>query len=105
MQATDRNEDRARRRAARETVAAYHEAQLRLLLDQVRDGFAQMDAGELDAFEVDELIQRYQRASRELWKFCGSSGAARETAARALEYFSDQDELPDWWATSERRPR
>ncbi len=106
MQATDRSEDRARRRSARETVAAYHQEQLTLLLDHVRDGFAQMDAGELDAFDVDELIHRYQRASRELWRFCGSSGAAWETAARALEYLSDEDELPDWWATSEpRRPR
>ena len=29
-----------------------------------------MDAGELDAFELDELIHRYKRSTRELWKFC-----------------------------------
>lgn len=104
MQSPDRGQERARRRAARETLAAYHEQQLTLLLDHVRDGFAQMDAGGLDAFDVDELIHRYQRAARELWKFCGSSGAAWETAARALEFLSDQKELPDWWAASEPRP-
>ncbi|MDQ2852891.1 MAG: hypothetical protein M3Y49_19560 [Actinomycetota bacterium] len=64
MQSPDRGQERARRRAARETLAAYHEQQLTLLLDHVRDGFAQMDAGALDAFDVDELIHRYPRSTR-----------------------------------------
>jgi hypothetical protein len=40
----------------------YHEQQLGLLLEGVREGFARMDAGEIDAFELDELIHRYQRS-------------------------------------------
>ena len=39
-----RGGERARRRAARELVAAYHEEQLRVLLERVRDGFARLDA-------------------------------------------------------------
>jgi hypothetical protein len=36
---------RAQRRAARQTIAAYHEEQLGLLLERVRAGFARSDAG------------------------------------------------------------
>ena len=50
--------ERAERRAARQTIGAYQEAQLRLLLERVRDGFRRVDAGEIDAFELDELIHR-----------------------------------------------
>ncbi len=55
--------ERAERRAARRTIAAYHEEQLRLLLEQVRDGFARLDAGELDVFQLDELIHRYTQSA------------------------------------------
>ena len=104
VQSAGRAGERARRRAARETIGAYHEQQLRLLLDRVRDGFARLDAGELDVFELDELIHRYKRSARELWKFCGSSGSGWERAVGILEYLSDQgEELPDWWAAGEPR--
>lgn len=104
VQGGDRPGERARRRAARETIGAYHEEQLGLLLDRVRDGFARLDAGELDVFELDELIHRYKRSARELWKFCGSSGSDWERAVGTLEYLRDQgEELPDWWAAGEPR--
>ena len=45
-------DERAERRTAIETMRRYHEAQLRLLLEHVRDALAQMDAGATDAFEV-----------------------------------------------------
>ena len=60
-------------------LGAYHEEQLRLLLDRVPDGFARFDSGELGVFELDELIHRYKRSARELWKFCGSSGSDRKS--------------------------
>jgi hypothetical protein len=98
--------ERAQRRAARETIGRYHEEQLRLLLERLREGFARLDAGEIDAFELDELIHRYKRSSRELWKFCGQSGSGWLTAARTLEYLREQgEELPDWWAAGEPRAR
>lgn len=103
---SERGGERARRRAAREAIAAYHEEQLRLLLDHVRDGFARMDAGELDSFELDDLIRHYKRSARELWKFCGSGGASWERAANWLAFAREQgDELPDWWAAGEARRR
>ena len=61
-----RAEERARRRVARETVAAYHEEQLRALLEHLREGFARLDAGEIDVFDLDDLIHRYKRSAREL---------------------------------------
>jgi hypothetical protein len=76
--------ERAQRRAARKTIAAYHEEQLGLLLERVRVGFARLDAGEIDVFELDELIHHYKQAARELWKFCNlSGGSPRECAPRA----------------------
>lgn len=77
-----------------------------LLLEHVRDGFARLDAGELDAFDLDDLIHHYKRSARELWKFCGQSGSAWLTAARTLEYWREQgEEPPDWWQAGERRRR
>jgi hypothetical protein len=76
--------ERARRRAARELIGAYHDEQLRGLLERVRDGFGRLDRGEIDAFEMDELIHRYKCSACELWKFCGSSGSGWERAAKWL---------------------
>jgi len=58
------------RRIAREAVAAYHQARLAELVQRVGDAVDRFRAGELDAFEVDQVIFQYSRAARELWKFC-----------------------------------
>jgi hypothetical protein len=100
-----RSEERARRREARALIGAYHEEQLLGELEHVRDGFALLDAREIDAFELDDLIHRYKRAARELWKFCGQSGAAWERAAGMLAWLREVGEEPDWWQASEPRQR
>jgi len=98
--------ERAQRRVARETIGRYHEEQLLLLLERVRDGFARLDAGQIDAFDLDELIHRYKRSARELWKFCNQSGSGSLAAARTLEYWREQgEEPPDWWEAGEPRRR
>lgn len=95
----DRAAEKAERRAARELVASYHQEELRRLLDHVRDGFARLDAGDIDEFELDELIHRYKRAAVKLWSFCGSSGGRWQQAANTLSYWGSQgDPSPDWWA-------
>lgn len=97
-QSPDRSGERAERRAARQAIGDYHEAQLRLLLGRVRDGFARLDTGGIDVFELDELIHRYKRSARELWKFCGQTGSDWVRAVRMLEFWRAQGEdLPDWW--------
>jgi len=88
---------KAERRAARQAIAAYHQDQLRGLLDHVREGFERLDCGEIDEFDLDDIIHCYKRAAGELWNFCGSSGSKWERAAHALEYLREQSDEPDWW--------
>lgn len=93
----------ARRRAARQIIGEYHEQQLRLLLEHVRDGFEQFDAGAIDAFDLDGVIHRYKRSAQKLWSFCGSSGGAWERAALTLEWSQEQGEpATDWWDAGDR---
>jgi hypothetical protein len=94
---------KAERRAARAAVAAYHEAELAKLIGRVRDGLARYDAGEIDAFELDDLIHHYKRATQKLWSFCTGSGGHVAMAARTLEWLRGQGESPDWW--EEAKPR
>ena len=97
----DERSEKAKRRAARELVGEYHERELLTLLERVREGFARLDAGEIDAFDLDELIHRYKRSTKELWKFCNLSRP--ETAAWMLEDAREQGEEVDWWAAGEPR--
>ena len=80
-------------------MAAYHEEQLGELVRHVRFALDGFQAGEFDAFEVDELIFQYSRAAKELWKFCNLGNI--EISARII-----QDEPPiDWWERGVRRRR
>ena len=90
---------KAERRVARALVVTYHEAELANLLDHVAQALDRHRAGELDAFEVDDVIHRYKTAARELWKFCwlGGSGANVERVARTLELLTAEGERIDWW--------
>jgi hypothetical protein len=81
-------DEKAARRAARELIAAYHQEQLGALPDRVRDGFALLDCGEIDEFDLDDLIHRYKRAAADLWTCCGSSGAQWLQAANMLTYLA-----------------
>ncbi len=98
--------EKARRGAARKLIGAYHEEQLRLLLARVREGFEALDRGEIDPFELAELIHRYKRSAQKLWSFCGSSGSAWEQAALTVERWREHsNEAPDWWAAGEPHHR
>jgi hypothetical protein len=97
--------EKAKRRADSALLVTYHQAKLADLLEHVRAGFARYDAGEIDAFGLDEVIHHYQVAARDLWKFCSVSGAHVETAVRTLELWRERGELPDWWQAAERSRR
>ena len=107
MTAVDREgqarSSKAERGAARATVAAYHEAELGKLVERLRAEIARYDAGELDVFELADLVHRYKRASQKLWSFCTGSGGQVEMAARTLEWLRRENDLPDWW--KEAAPR
>ncbi|GAB3263658.1 hypothetical protein GCM10027448_38910 [Nocardioides dilutus] len=81
----------SRRRTARESVAAYHEARLAELIGHVEEAVDRLRAGELDAFETDQVIFHYSRAAKELWKFCNLPDA--EFTASLI----DERAPIDWW--------
>lgn len=82
---------KSERRAAREAVAAYHEARLAELVARVGDAVDRFRAGELDAFDADQILFQYSRAAKELWKFCNLHHV--ESTARVI-----LDRPPaDWW--------
>ena len=70
------------RRVARALVATYHEAELAGLVEHVAEAIERYRAGELDVHDVDEVIHRYHKAARDLWKFCFGGGSG--TYARRL---------------------
>jgi hypothetical protein len=80
-----RAEDKQRRRSAIALVGAYHEARLAELLEHVREGFARYDAGEIDAFDLDDLIHRYKRSAQKLWAFCSGVHRAHAGAPERRE--------------------
>lgn len=90
---------KAERRVAEALVTTYYEAELANLLEHVGEALDAYRGGELDAFAVDEVIHRYSKATRALWKFCwlGGSGANVELVARSLERTSAEGDRIDWW--------
>lgn len=95
---------KAERRAARELVAAYHEARLAELVARVAEAIDRHRAGELDSFEVDEVIHHYHKAARKLWTFCETSGTGAETTAYAIRSMDESGESIDWWERVRTRP-
>jgi len=93
------------RRVARALVVTYHEAELAGLVEHIAEAIERYRAGELDVHDVDEVIHRYHKATRELSKFCfrGGSGGYAETVAATLEHLTAEGERPNWWAAAERR--
>ena len=98
---------KAERRAARERVSAYHQAQLGELLSHVGAAIDRYRADEIDAYAVDETIRHYHRAAAELWKFCFArgGGAHAEFIAGLLDRMTVGAETINWWerATPRRR--
>lgn len=82
---------KSERQEAREAVSAYHEAALAALVAHVADAIDSFRGGELDAFEVDQVLFQYSRAAKELWKFCNMTDI--EMTARLLRERS----TIDWW--------
>jgi hypothetical protein len=102
--ARDEQDAKAERRAARRVVSEYHQEQLRILLEHVRSGFTHLDAGDIDEFELDDLIYHYKRSAAELWKFCELPSNASQ-AASTLTYLREQGREPDWWEAGAPRRR
>lgn len=98
-------EAKAKRKSARAKVGAYHEARLAEIQDRLREALARADAGELDAFEVDDVVHHYTRAARELWKTCAMSPSQVEAVAWMLDDTAARGEVIDWWEVGAPRRR
>jgi hypothetical protein len=88
----------AERRATRERVSAYDQAQLAGLLSHLGAAIGRYRAGEIDAYAVDETIHHYHRAAAELWKFCFARGGGThaEFIAGLLDRMTADAEPIDW---------
>lgn len=82
---------KSERQAARDLVASYHEAQQAELVARVGEAIDRYRAGELNAFDVDQVLFQYSRAAKELWKFCNL--ASVDLAAS----FIRDDQPINWW--------
>jgi hypothetical protein len=92
-------------RSAGAAIAAYHQEQLRGLLEHVRGALAELDAGNIDEFAVDDVIHHYKRSAKALWIFCGTSRSQWEQALTTLTLRRERGEEPDWWEAGAPRPR
>ena len=90
---------RSERQAARELIAAYHEARLADLVQRVGEAIDRFRAGETDAFEADQVIFQYSRSAKELWKFCNAPDV--EFTAQLIQ----ERERVDWWAKGAPRSK
>jgi hypothetical protein len=87
------------RQQARETVAGYHLVSLADLVAHVADAVDRFRDGEIDAFDVDQVLFQYSRAAKELWKFCNMVDVEM-TAHEVRGGLSI-----DWWERAAPRPR
>jgi hypothetical protein len=55
---------------------------------RVEEALTRYSDGEIDAHQVDDVIHRYSKATRALWRFCWSTGSGSQVilAARTLEH-------------------
>ena len=97
--------EKARAKADWATLAAYHETSLAELIEHVREAVGRFEAGEVGAFDVDDVIHQYTKAARELWKFCSVTPSHAGERLRALELSAEEGEAVDWWEAGARRRR
>jgi hypothetical protein len=90
---------KSERRVARSVVAEYHQAELDDLVARVGEAIDRYRAGDLDAFDVDQVLFQYTRAAKALWKYCNDVQA--EIAAAMI-----REQPPhDWWERGAPRER
>lgn len=98
---------KAERRAARESIAAYHQARLAELIEHIAAAVDRYRTGEIDAYAFDKTIHFSHRAAPELWKSCwsGGSGTHVELVAHLLDQMATDGETINWWEQATPRQR
>lgn len=82
-------------RLVREWAAIAHERELRKALSDLRAHFDRWDRGEIDAFELNDLVHRFhQDTSREIWKRYTTARLEPAVASAVATGVLRRDELP-----------
>jgi hypothetical protein len=71
------------------------------LIERLRSGLNDLDAGRIDAFAFDDLAHRYKRAANERWQLC--SRLIQDAEHKDARWHPPEDRDRDWWA--EAAPR
>jgi hypothetical protein len=96
--------EKAERHHASDTIAAYHEARLIELAENVAEALDSYRADEIDVFAVDEVIHQYHNAARKLWSYCWAGGRGGMAAvAHGIEMMAAEGESIDWWELGKSR--
>lgn len=84
------------KRMVREWAGVAHERDLRDALKELRRQFDRWDRGEVDSFELNQLVHRYHDgASREIWKRYSTSHLEPAVASAIVAGVLRRDELPE----------
>jgi hypothetical protein len=83
------------RRLVREWAGVAHERDLRNALMQLRNEFDRCERGEIDVFELHDLVHKYHDGiDREIWKRYATSHLGPAVAAAVVEGVIRKEELP-----------
>ena len=83
------------KRLVREWAAIAHDRDLRKALSELRAQFDRWERGEIDAFELNDLVHRFhQDTSREIWKRYATTHLEPAVASAAAAGVLRKEELP-----------
>ena len=83
------------KRLVREWAAIAHDRELRKALDELRVQFDRLERGDIDAFELNNLVHRFhQDTSREIWKRYTTTHLEPAVASAVAAGVLCKDELP-----------
>ena len=83
------------KRLVREWAGIAHERELRKALSELRAQFARWERGDIDAFELNDLVHRFhQDTSREIWKRYATTHLEPAVASAVAAGVLRKEELP-----------
>jgi hypothetical protein len=83
------------KRMVREWAGIAHDRELRRALSELRAQFDRWNRGDIDAFELNELVHRFhEQTSREIWKRYATSHLEPAVASAVAAGVIQKTELP-----------
>ena len=84
-------------REARQRVEAYHKRKLTELMEDVRRALDAFDNGDIDSFELDDVVQTYCKQSKELFNFINTYYPSNAKLPTLLALMDDEARGPWSW--------